>query len=426
MKAETIARKSWPRIRLVTVKGDKFWQVDARRKGTAGERETFALGELEEAKKRANEIEEDFNSAGVEGLSMDAVLRGMALNGARILAPYGKTIAQAVDFFKTHLDTIQRQQNAATVEALAVEWLAYKTNKNNKTLRGPTIKRLAATKERLIKAFGSKTILEVLPSDADEYFANLPDSIGKRRRFDLRAKFSQFWNWCIKKKKCTTENPFGHIEIIPDNKAIRIFTPTEAEKLMRLCETKHADFTLFFALALFGGLRPDYESENQKLKWEDVSLDTRTIYIHADNSKIKEDRNVPINDTLFAWLSQYRLANAKGLVTSPKNFQKKRQAIHTEMGFRANGKNDGAESWPQDITRHSFCSYWLAKNQNRAELAEISGNSPSMIKKHYKRIVTSADTDAFWQVLPAALAGKKKNAKAKAKAIAKAMFTKAN
>jgi hypothetical protein len=42
MKKELIG-KTWPKIRTVGVKGDWFYQVDGRRKGTSGRRETFAV-----------------------------------------------------------------------------------------------------------------------------------------------------------------------------------------------------------------------------------------------------------------------------------------------------------------------------------------------------------------------------------------------
>ena len=43
------------------------------------------------------------------------------------------------------------------------------------------------------------------------------------------------------------------------------------------------------------------------------------------------------------------------------------------------------KSWPPDVLRHSFCSYRLAETQNLGQVAEEAGNSPEIIRRHYRR-----------------------------------------
>jgi transposase len=80
---------------------EKFFQVDARRKGTNGRREIFA--DESEARKRATKIVEEFSTNGAHGLTIPPGLRSMAEIAAKILEPYGKTVLQAAEHYRAFL-----------------------------------------------------------------------------------------------------------------------------------------------------------------------------------------------------------------------------------------------------------------------------------------------------------------------------------
>ena len=75
---------------MVTISGQTFYRVDARRTGTNGRQETFKV--QKEAEKRAGEIAIHFGTNGKEGSSFPAELRGMALTADKMLRPHGKTL----------------------------------------------------------------------------------------------------------------------------------------------------------------------------------------------------------------------------------------------------------------------------------------------------------------------------------------------
>ena len=100
MKKELV-RTTWPKIRVVEIKGQKFFQVDARKTGTNGKQESFS--DREEAQERAAAIAAEFAANGNEGLALPADLRFMALKGDEILKPYGKSILQACEFYRDYL-----------------------------------------------------------------------------------------------------------------------------------------------------------------------------------------------------------------------------------------------------------------------------------------------------------------------------------
>ena len=110
-------------------------------------------------------------------------------------------------------------------------------------------------------------------------------------------------------------------------------------------------------------------------------------------------RLVPIMDNLALFLKD--VAHRSGPVwpnLEPFLFDLMRDA----------GKDSGVK-WKHNALRHSFISYRVAKVKNVNEVAMEAGNSPEMIFKHYRELVTEKEADAWFGVTPEAV----KAAKAK-------------
>jgi predicted urease superfamily metal-dependent hydrolase len=56
--------------------------------------------------------------------------------------------------------------------------------------------------------------------------------------------------------------------------------------------------------------------------------------------------------------------------------------------------------WRHNALRHSFCSYRLAEIKNAAQVALEAGNSPQMIFKHYRELVTEAEARQWFGIMP--------------------------
>ena len=385
-------RKTWPKIRLVIIKGQKFYRVDARRVGTNGKQETFKL--KEDAEKRAGEIEEQFSTNGSEGLAFPVEIRGMAITATNLLQPYGKTIIQAAEFYKAHLDELKKRQDSALVSALAKAWYAEKKSGKHKKLRADTLRGIFEASEILKETFGKRRILDVAPADVRKYLDGL--NVGLRRKYNLRSLLSQFFNWCIG-HECIKENPAASIRIHVSTTDVAIFTPAETLRVLKKCEAEFKDLLLYTAISLFAGLRP---SECRLLAWEQIHLEEKTITVLGETSKTKETRNVPVESTLMAWLEEYKPAKLSGSIIPHQNFVKRAKSLHSALGYKGTGENPDAPDWPQDVMRHCYGSYWLAKYKQRAVLAEHMGNTVEMIKKHYKKVVSKADCAEYWRIVP--------------------------
>ena len=53
-----------------------------------------------------------------------------------------------------------------------------------------------------------------------------------------------------------------------------------------------------------------------------------------------------------------------------------------------------------NILRHTFGSYHFALHRNENLTAAEMGNSPAMVFRHYRAVVTSKAAARFWNLLP--------------------------
>ncbi|MDF4609109.1 site-specific integrase [Vibrio parahaemolyticus] len=104
-----------------------------------------------------------------------------------------------------------------------------------------------------------------------------------------------------------------------DNTRIRYLSESEEAALLsalatreaQLCEDndahQYADFfTPLITLAMHTGMR---KGEMLTLRWESVSFENRYLTILSENAKSKKKRMIPMNDTVFNMLSQWRVQN---------------------------------------------------------------------------------------------------------------------
>lgn len=150
----------------------------------------------------------------------------------------------------------------------------------------------------------------------------------------------------------------------------------------------------YFALCLFAGLRPSVDDgEIRKLgDSADVEklIDSKlgVIRITPEISKVGAVRQVKIRENLAAWLARYPLTDFPIIV---RNMQDKVTAVRKHFGLTA------------DVLRHTFISNHVAKWQSLGAAALEAGNSEAMIRRHYLNMVSEADADAFWKILPNAI-----------------------
>ncbi len=176
-------------------------------------------------------------------------------------------------------------------------------------------------------------------------------------------------------------------------KPTQILTVAEMDTLLTIAQGKHPELVPFLAIGAFAGVR---HAEIVRLDWKDISLTTGFLTIQAVNAKTAARRIVPISENLALWLHDH--AKPFGPVCNRKN-----NAMGDALDRFAHSKSvrKTGFNWVRNGLRHSFISYRLAETNDTARVALEAGNSPAMIFRHYRELVTADAAKAWFAIRPA-------------------------
>jgi integrase len=160
-----------------------------------------------------------------------------------------------------------------------------------------------------------------------------------------------------------------------------IFTPTDIQRLLNAATT---DVAALVAIGAFAGLRA---AELRRLDWSAIDLERRIITLRANQAKTASRRIIPISDNLAQWLAKFP---RKGLVVPTSKVPVEATALAKKLRI----------SWPHNGLRHSYISYRIAKVKDAAKVALEAGNSPDIIFKHYRELVTEEAAETWFSICP--------------------------
>jgi integrase len=209
-----------------------------------------------------------------------------------------------------------------------------------------------------------------------------------------RGLLSTFFKFALQKDWILT-NP---VEKTPHHRinhrrgsAVTISAEQSAELMAYLEDYQGGALVPHFALCLFAGIRPCTRyGEISRLRPESVRLDTGTIHIEPEVSKVRMKRLVTIQPNLAAWLKAYPFEEFPLI---PANSMNTRRKVFDRFGLT------------HDVLRHTFISMFVAKFRSMGEAALQAGNSESIIRKHYLDQKGSAEAEQFFGILPKRRAG---------------------
>lgn len=168
-----------------------------------------------------------------------------------------------------------------------------------------------------------------------------------------------------------------------------IFTPEQGRALLEVVMEEAPRLAAFLLLGGWLGLRP---SEAVRVRREDVDLEKG--YLHATIEavlKTGQERYVPIEPRVVPWLRKAMEGKAPEERVCVYRSREYLSLLAREKGV--------VEKWPSDVLRHSYCSYRLAIVGDIGRVAEEAGNSPKMIREHYRRPLKPEDGEAWWELL---------------------------
>lgn len=164
--------------------------------------------------------------------------------------------------------------------------------------------------------------------------------------------------------------------------AVRIYSPDEANRLLKIALEYRRDMVPALAVAMFAGLRP--QSELARLDWRDVRTAEGIIVVHSTKVRSASRRIVPILPALAEWLLFCGVRSSGPVV--PRGFEQARKRMCAAHKF----------AWIPDGLRHSFASYRLADCEDAAKVAlELGHANTRMLFQHYRAVCTRAEAEAF-------------------------------
>jgi len=237
------------------------------------------------------------------------------------------------------------------------------------------------------KTFPGNAVCDLTREHLDLYFGK-HSKVSPKTRNERRNVVRMFLKWCVRQDYLRADNRLLEADCmvreVAEPEEIAFYTPTE---LRAMLENAHAQLRPVIALIALGGVRLQ---EAVRLTWEDIFHVEGHVEISSGKSKTRSRRLVTICPALAGWLDPYR--NQSGPIWTVcldkfhSDFNALRDSIHTAA--RRNG------------LRHGFCTYHYALHADEGLTAKEAGNSPAMIHKCYKGMVTRADAEKWFNVQP--------------------------
>jgi len=305
-----------------------------------------------------------------------------------------KTSLSLLDAVELALRYHDPEGGRRTISQVAQEMVKRATARGTKT---NSVAQLKSLLKNIESEFGERLLASITTTEIEDWLDE--SEWAPRTRNNYLKQASQLYGFAIKRRYANA-NPCDSIDsAIEDDTTPGILTPDELRKLLDAAKEGAPELMKFIALGAFGWTR---RSEICALENSDFR-DDGTIHIRAAIAKTRQNRFIPQNDTLSAWLA-----------IAPESNRPTRSKNPDVMGERLSALAAKAKIViPHNALRHSAISYALAcapvrtvngetkpVNNSTGEIAKYAGNSENVIVRNYRALVTEAQGKAYWQVLP--------------------------
>jgi len=219
------------------------------------------------------------------------------------------------------------------------------------------------------------------PSSCDKYVATIKHAFGVAVSYGILK-----------------DHPFSKIELYRENNSReRYLTDEELKRLVELMEEKRAKTNIadLVQFLIYTGCR---SGEAKSLKWERVSIETRTFVIDAEHSKSKKTRSIPLNDSAIRILKRIQEEQAEKGWEHIYVFESTRRKGHPYVNINKIWDDFRQELGMPDLRlhdlRHTHASYLVNAGRSLFEVQHILGHSTPMMTQRYAHLSTETLQDA--------------------------------
>lgn len=210
-----------------------------------------------------------------------------------------------------------------------------------------------------------------------------------RQRQKARLILSGVFGTALKRGWCN-DNPVSRVEVPRVvEKPVPILVQQEIQALQQTAASyRGGSCAAAVGMMLYAGIRPH---EVARLRWAEVDLQERAIYILPRHSKTGGARRVTIHKPLLKILRNHQKSAA--CPVCPPNW-----GLHWRKLRRHAGWNTDTHPWPQDTLRHTFASYHLSYFRSFAELqCEIGHRDSALLRTRYLDMRGVVAPARFWR-----------------------------
>jgi integrase len=381
-------RKKFPRVYLYSKNGGEYFVVDCRSKQWGlNYRKNF--NNQPEAIAYAQEVDEQIKTNG-NAVSDNLIYQNKDIEKwDAALKVHGKSIVDAVDHYLTFLQEQLKKSVVPAISKLAETWYQAKTTSTLEPLRSRTKNEYKSHRNFIIRTLGELKPEEVTKSEVEEVLKDI--EAGQHTRKKHCQYLKNFFNWCIAEGYCRT-NPTKTVKIKIPETEITIFTPEQVEKLMRLCEEHYPSLLGYYALCVFGGLRP---SEAERVTYTHLHFEGKEVWVQKEGKTGSRRFVLRNTDTLWVWLNHIKATRPDEPLNPTSN----------HYGLQKNVRSKLKESgifWAQDVLRHTFGTNYYNLTKDLNLVSHDMGNTPEVCRNHYVREISQADRLKFWAIQPKA------------------------
>jgi integrase len=357
----------------VSIHGRKRWRLDIT---VGGVRKQAVFKTKQQAESEAAAVQEVADTGAQSLVAMAPAERAAILSVVAEAAAAGVPLRAVWEHWKRTGSRTDVPTLAAAVEAL----IAAKTSAGRSPRYTESLRLLLV---QFMRGMEAKLVSTVAAEDVEAFMGR----VALASRSTYRARLSTLFRFCTR-RGWMSANPCDRLEPVRVVAAPpAVFTPEEAATALGWLKTHRPRVLGWFVLSCLCGLRPE---EAERTDWQAVDLAAGLVRVEAQTSKVRQRRVVYPLPEAVEWLRAAQRAGADLPLAS----------ITRRRAIRDLREVLGWKRWPKDITRHTAASYWLARVEDAAKVAEQLGHDVRTLRRHYRALVTREQADLFWASKP--------------------------